>query len=80
MKRLEISPITGATVVNLALVVTAGALCWKLKRMAPALMLLFMVSAHSRPRTVIKSSTERTIPAQEPITTETQETKDGTNE
>ena len=79
MKRLEISPITGATVVNLALVVTAGALCWKLKRMAPALMLLFMVNAHSRP-CAVKSSTERAMPAQEPITTETQETKDGTNE
>ena len=39
-----ISAHTGVTIVNTALILTAGALCWKLKRMAPALMLLFMMN------------------------------------
>jgi hypothetical protein len=37
----------GATIVNALLVTTAGVLCWRLKRLAPALILLFMVSSHT---------------------------------
>lgn len=47
MKPINVSTETAAMVINTALVVTAGVLCWKLKRMAPALILLFMMSTRS---------------------------------
>lgn len=53
-----ISATTGVTIVNTALILTAGALCWKLKRMAPALMLLFMMQTKSTPAVTVETKEE----------------------
>lgn len=53
-----ISAHTGVTIINTTLILTAGALCWKLKRMAPALMLLFMMQTKSTPAVTVETKEE----------------------
>ena len=53
-----ISATTGVTIVNTALILTAGALCWRLKRMTPALMLLFMMQTKSTPAVTAETKEE----------------------
>lgn len=65
MNQIHISPAAGVTIVNTALVVSAGLLCWKLKRMAPALMLLFMMSTSDHPKSYVHLRTGKKVNSDE---------------
>lgn len=58
MKPIKIDANTAAMVINTAIVATAGFLCWKLKRMAPALLLFFMMTTSESKTTTGKGEKE----------------------